>query len=354
LGPPTKKMRTSLKIGDVSAAPGELKWGYATWTELRDSTRVGLPVMLANGGEDGPQVTVLGGTHPTEHIPIHSLQILLREKLNPVKLKGSIIAFPLANPFAQQFSEYVSPHDGVNMYNSYPGSKDGTVTQRFANFIWEEAARKSNVVIDQHENVKDCLYFITMEKGRNSETQEKAMSLAKAFGLTIIKSGESSKNMPGVYAEQGGVPLPLLAMKEGIPAFIAEYEATTDIRFNEERDPGIKVALRGLANVLKKLGMISGSIERQTGIKVMDGNYVAWGMNVSKRGGLVRRLVDTGVKLKRKTPIAKIYDPFGTAVETIEMPVEGYLWGWNIGVPPWWNWSVASGDPIAFIFQDEK
>ena len=251
----------------------------------------------------------------------------------------------MANPFAQQFGEYVSPHDGVNMYNAYPGSKDGTVTQRFANFIWEEAAKKSDVVIDQHENVKDCLYFITMETAGNAKTQAEAMELAEAFGLTIIKAGKSSDNMPAVYAEKGGIPLPLLAMRSGIPAFIGEYEATTDIRFNEEHDLGIRVALRGLTNVLKKKGMIPGKVEKQTEIKVLKGDYVAWGMNVSKRGGLLRRLVPTSVKLKKGTPIADIYDPFGTVIERVEMPIDGYLWGWNVGVPPWWNWSVASGDP---------
>jgi len=346
--------KKTLTVGEVSAAPGELKWGNATWAELRDSTRVYLPVILANGAEDGPTITILGGTHPTEHIPIHSLQILLREKLDVKKLKGRIIGFPIANPFAQQFGEYVSPHDGVNMYNSYPGSKDGTVTQRFANFIWEEAAKKSDVVIDQHENVKDCLYFITMETAGDAKTQAKAMELAEAFGLTIIKSGKSSENMPAVYAEKGGIPLPVLAMKSGIPSFIAEYEATTDIRFNEKDDLGIRVALKGLKNILKKEGMIPGKVEKQTEIKVLKGNYVAWGMNVSKRGGLTRRLVHTGEKLKKGTPITDIYDPFGNVIERIEMPIDGYLWGWNVGVPPWWNWSVASGDPIAFIFEDEK
>jgi uncharacterized protein len=347
-------MSKTLTVGEVSADAGELKWGYATWAELRDSTRVYLPVVIANGSYEGPLVTILGGTHPTEQIPVHSLQILLREKLDVKKLKGSIIGFPIANPFAQQFSEYVSPHDGVNMYNAYPGSKDGTVTQRFANFIWEEAAKKSDLVIDQHENAKDCLYFITMEKARDQKTQNEAIELARAFGLTIIKSGKMSENMPAVYAEKGGIPLPVLAMRSGIPSFIAEYEATTDIRFNERDDVGIRVALRGLTNVLKKKGMIPGKIEKQTEIRVLKGNYVAWGMNVSKRGGLTRRLVRTGVKLKKGTPITDIYDPFGTVTERILMPVDGYLWGWNVGVPPWWNWSVASGDPIAFIFQEGK
>jgi predicted deacylase len=309
--------------------------------------------MIMNGAQDGPTVTILGATHPTEQIGVHSLQILLRTKVNPAKLKGRIVAFPIANPFAQQFSEYVSPHDGINMGNAYPGSKDGTVTQRFANFIWEEAASKSDLVIDQHENAKDALYFSIVSKAKDSKTHREALDLANAFGITVIKAGNMTENMPAVYASQGGQSLTSLAIKEGIPAFTPEYETTTDIGFSQ-KDLGIRIALTGLQNVLKKLGMISGQIEKQMGTLILKGDYVAWGMNVCTRGGLTRRLVKPGVKLRKGTPISDTYDPFGTLIERIRMPVDGYVWGWNVGVPPWWNWSVASGDPIAFIFTDEK
>jgi uncharacterized protein len=238
------------------------------------------------------------------------------------------------------------------MSRSYPGSKDGTVTQRFANFIWEEAALKSDLIIDQHENAKEALYFSLIPGAKDGDTERKTHEIAKAFGVTVIRSG-SSANMPAVYSAAGGESIATTAMRNGIPAFTPEYETTTDIGFSEQ-DLGIRVALRGLTNVLKKMGMLSGEVEKQNEIKIMDGNYVSWGMNVGKRGGLTRRLVHPGVKLSRGTPISDTYDPFGTLIERVEMPVDGYVWGWNVGVPPWWNWSVASGDPIAFIFQDAK
>lgn len=345
-------MSGKITVGDVTAQPGELKWGNATWVELRDNTRVYLPVMIMNGSSDGPRVTILGATHPTEHIGVHSLQILLREKLSPAKLKGSIVAFPIANPFAQQFSAYVSPHDGINMSRTYPGDKNGTVTQRFANYIWEEAATKSDLVIDQHENAKEALYFSILGETKDSEAEKKTRDIASAFGVTVIRHG-GNENMPAVYGATGGESLGTAALRAGIPAFTPEYETTTDIGFSEQ-DLGIRVALKGLMNVLKKMGMLSGDIEKQSEVPVLHGNYVSWGMNVCFRGGLTRRLVHTGVKLGKGTPISDTYDPFGTRIERIEMPIDGYIWGWNVGVPPWWNWSVASGDPIAFIFQDAK
>src|SRR5712692_1073662 len=107
--------------------------------------------------------------------------------------------------------------------------------------------------------------------------------------------------MPGVYSSKQGLDAASIAMMNGIPAFTPEYETTTDIEFNE-KEPGMKVALTGLQNVLKKLNMINGEIKGQTGIKILEGNFEAQGMPVTKRGGVTRRTVDVGVKLKKGTP----------------------------------------------------
>jgi predicted deacylase len=104
--------------------------------------------------------------------------------------------------------------------------------------------------------------------------------------------------------------------------------------------------------VLKKLEMISGAIEPQTEVKVFQGNFAFYGMTVANRGGIVNRLIDVGVKTKKGTPIATILNPYGEVVETIEMPVDGYAWGWNVGSPPNFNWTVQTGDSVAFIYQD--
>ena len=92
-----------------------------------------------------------------------------------------------------------------------------------------------------------------------------------------------------------------MAIKQGIPSFTPEYETTTDIGFSE-KDLGIMIALAGLLNVLKQMGMVSGAIEKQTGTLILKGNYVAWGINVCTRGGITRRLVKPGVKLRKGNP----------------------------------------------------
>jgi predicted deacylase len=202
--------------------------------------------------------------------------------------------------------------------------------------------------MDVHENVKPCLHFSFVGYCKDKSVESQALEAAKAFGLTIIRP-------KGEFALAGMKPGDLeytdALLTNGVPAFTPELEAGTDLTMGEEWT-SVRVGVKGLLNVLKKLGMIPGSIEPQTDTKVFPGNFAFYGMAVANRGGIVNRLVDVGVKLKMGTPIATVLNAYGEIVETIVMPVDGYVWGWNIGSPPNFNWSVQSGDSVAFIYED--
>jgi len=341
-------MKQVLRVGEVSAEPGQRSFGPATWVELRDGSRVHLPVILLNGMFDGPKVVINCATHPTELVGYAAVQILSR-KIDPNQLKGGLIVFPISNPLGMQWGEYVTPHDYVNMYVAYPGSKDGSITSRLANFIWENASKSADLVMDVHENVKPCLHFSFVGYCKDKKVEHKTLEAAKAFGLTIIRpKGEFA--LAGM--KPGDMEYTDALLTNGVPAFTPELEAGTDLTMGEEW-PSVRVAVRGLMNVLKKLEMIPGQIEPQTEVKVFPGGFAFYGMAVANRGGIVNRSVDVGVKLRRGTPIATVLNPYGEIVETLQMPVDGYVWGWNIGSPPNFNWSVQSGDSVAFIYQDD-
>src|SRR5207244_13102066 len=112
-------MAKTVNVGEVSAKAGETKWGPATWVEARDSTRVGLPVIIVNGAKDGPKVVLCGATHPTELSGTAVIHDLTSNKLNPAELKRTIIAFPIANPLAMQFVSHVTPRDAAYLDVSY-------------------------------------------------------------------------------------------------------------------------------------------------------------------------------------------------------------------------------------------
>lgn len=338
-----------VSIGNVVAQRGETKWGYATQVELRDGTSVGLPVFVVNGKEPGPKLVVTAATHPTEQVGPAAVKYLLRSKIDPAKLRGTIICFTQSNPFGMQFGEYVSPHDLVNMSVAYPGSSNGSVTSRFANFIWENAAKNADVVMDFHENVKPCLHFSMVGVSSNPETEKKAVELARAFGITLIRS-IAYLPLPG--RKEGDMSFSSYCMANGVPALTPEFEGSTEMSFSED-EPSVQAAMTGFMNVLVKLNMVDGKIEPQRGVEVMNGKFESKGMLFANRGGVVYRKAEIGKKLEAGTTVATITNPFGDLVEEIKMPTTGYIWGWTVGNPAVnRNWAVQSGSTIAFIFVD--
>jgi predicted deacylase len=265
-------------------------------------------------------------------------------------LKGSLIVFPLSNPFGFQFGDYISPHDVLNLVSAYPGSSDGSVTSRFANFIWENASKKADLVIDLHENVKPCLQFVLVGVTGDSNVEKRTLGLAESFGLSIARPSRGPHRLPGMKV--GDLEYYELCLQNGVPSFMPELESSTDIVFSEEYK-GVRVAVRGVLNCLKKLGMISGSIDAQSETKVLPGRFVFHETIPCNRGGIVNRLAEVGVKLSKGTPVANVMDPYGEVLETVVMPVDGYIWGWNLGAPPFYQWGVQSGDGVAYVYVNQ-
>mgnify|MGYP001156809603 CR=1 FL=1 len=345
-------MNRTITVGDVSANPGEVKEGYALSVELRDGSPIRVPVIIMNGKEDGPHVVIVAGTHPTELVGVAGVHIIAK-KININDLKGSITIFPLANPLAMQFGSYVTPHDGVNLSTAYPGSSDGGVTSRFANLIWETTINsKANLLMDFHENVVPCLSFSIVGTTDKPETDRIAVEAAEAFGITVIRSGAVNFGLPGT--KPGDMSITKQAMREGIPAFTPEFEGTTQNSL-EESESSVSICVNGILNTLRYMKMLDGTISPHPDLLLMKGDYMAHGTVRANKGGIIHRTAPIATKLQAGTKIATVYNVFGKEVETIEMPIDGYLWGWIPGNPAGdsRNWTVQSGSPVGFIFKDK-
>jgi predicted deacylase len=307
--------------------------------------------MVANGAHKGPRVVLCGATHPTELSGTAVTHELMRNAIDPRYLKGSVIAFPIANPLGMQLGEYVSPHDGSNLAVSYPGSNLGNITSRIANFIWNHATVGASLIVDLHENVNPCLMFSLVGSAKDAETKRRTLELARAFGLTVIHTTTANLGTPGT--KMGDLYWAELGMMNGIPGFTAELEGSFESRF-DGRQRVVKIGVRGVMNTLKKLGMVVGQIEPQTDTPVLNGEYESYDSVRVNRGGLVNRFVDVGVKLRRGTKIAEVKNPYGEVVEEIKMPVDGFLWAWTIIGPENPNWCVQAGSTVAYVFIAKK
>src|SRR5208337_1857486 len=201
----------------------------------------------------------------------------LAKRIDRSKLKGTIIAFPTANPLAMQFGAYVSPHDGANLAVSYPGSESGSITGRFANFIWKNATLGSNLIMDLHENVNPCLKFTLVGYSKDKETEKRALDLARAYGVTLIRNRSSDVDTGTAGMKVGDLYWAELGLANGIPGFTVELEGSFESRFDEAQSSVVRVGVRGIMNTLSTLGMVQEKVQPQTETLVLKGEFKSSG-----------------------------------------------------------------------------
>jgi predicted deacylase len=324
----------NLKVGNVEAQSGKLAFGAIPVLELQDGTKVDIPVMVARGVEDGPTLLVNALTHGPEIPGIEVIRRVMRLELDPKSLKGTVIAIPIANPLAVQHCKYGSYQDDLQMDRTFPGNSKGSMTQRLACALWEEAALQADYILDLHCNSAPAMPLAVMHPGKNRQTEVKAENMANAFGIPIVY-------IPAELMSHG--LLTNTAMAHGIPALNMELVGTRRLE-----PKYVEIGVKGVLNVMKWLGMIDGVVEKQTGFPKPEGPLEFKGLITANRGGLVHWLEAPGEFIAKGSTIVRIYNAYGDEVETIRMPFNGYVWAYPCSYHGYQL--VATGDLIAFTF----
>ncbi len=138
-----------IRVGNVSSRPGTKQSGHLKVGEKAASS-IELPVTIIQGESPGPTLVVLAGEHGCEYCGIFAAVRLIRD-IQPGSIKGTLIVFPLANPPAfEERSLFVNPIDVVNLYASYPGSAEGTISYIMAYKIFSEITSIADYLIHLH------------------------------------------------------------------------------------------------------------------------------------------------------------------------------------------------------------
>lgn len=339
-------MRANVKVGSIDAASASAASGLVRIGELADGvTPVQVPVVIMNGREDGPIVYLHAGSHGQE--TNYSVEMLarLRAEVDLERLKGAIIAVPLANLLAHQFATRVPPHyaarEGVafagDLHKLWPGDPGGSMTQRIAHLLWTAIVGQCACAIDLHSVGEPGMAFAFMYRGGKRDALgtpawERSLDMARAFGLTVVTTAPNPLTLAGACLDAGK------------PAFMVEMT-----KARTQDDTVVAGALRGTRNVLVHLGMLEGTIEPQREFLVLPGEHAAMPTIRAQHGGVIRYEVECGVFVRAGTVIARTQDIFGKEVEAIAMPADGYV----MTFPPLsWvgNHAVATGDLVADIF----
>ena len=215
-------------------------------TTLASGFELFIPLHRLEGRASGPTLGLSAVVHGDEPLTNEIIrQVLLR--VDPVQLRGTILAVPIVNTLAFESLTRHTPIDMLDLNRNFPGAPGGWLSEQIAHVLGTRFVSQLDVHVDLHTGgvfpTVDYVYIF-----------ERSRELSRSFGSTFLF--EPSNPYPGTFS----IP----ARERGIPFFTAEVGGGSFLDAHY-----IEHGVRGVMNVMKQLGMVDGQIVRPQGQTVV-------------------------------------------------------------------------------------
>lgn len=294
--------------------------------ELLDGTKVRFPLVTIHGSKRGPSVVVNAGSHGEEYVGCAVAHRLAEE----VRLAcGTMYLIPAANVQGVsqgfRFVPLGETTEWGNLNREFPGASDGKPTERIAHAIWrkiDSIRPRPSVVIDLHADAPQSYPYVLLDRfvrNPNKVLATRTRELAEIFGVTVC----NDDNPEEYIADDGDRTLTGAAYNRlRIPAFVAELGGPTIVR-----EEFVEIGVRGVKNVLAKLGMLQGGWATVIEPSTIGAPYPlrTCAVVAGDRSGLAQYVVKLGQKVRRGECLAVIKDVFGRPKGEIRAPMNGFV-----------------------------
>ena len=297
-------------------APGTKKHWLISLNDGKDT--VSLPITVFHGVKPGPVLGMTAGVHGYEYSPILAGQQLI-ERIDPSKLSGTLILVQIANTgsFLGR-APFINPLDGKNLNREFPGSPDGTITERIADFISKEVISKCTHFIDAHsgDSPEDLIAYMGYYQNDNKpKASETGRAMAEATGFDyIVEFRTTGKD----YLKEGNPSLycSAEAFKRGIPAIDFECGRLGLV----EPDLVAKITT-GVERVMTYLKMTEGTLEDFKGQTYFPKRaYVS-----SEHDGIFYPSKKAGDYVAKGVHLGYVTDFFGKHIQEVYAPETGVI-----------------------------
>jgi predicted deacylase len=318
-------VKLDLHVGPITARPGEMASGIL---DLGTST---IPITVFNGKQPGPVLALVAGNHGYEYPPILALQ-MLRPRINPRKLSGAVIMVHVANmPSFLGRTVYFSPLDQKNLNRVYPGSPDGTPSEKIAHAITTQVIEQCDYLLDLHcgdgnESLRPYVYqTVTADAALNARIAELVAHCG--FDHIVVDRGRPADPAASLYCSN-------TAVTRGKPAVTVEagFLGVPD-------EKSAKMIAEGVENVMRYLQIASGWAKRVKKPVFLDPAPVI----ASPETGLLYPRVKRDENVKKGALLADITDFFGKKIAEVKSPVAGKVL-YIVATPP-----ITQGQPIGCV-----
>ncbi len=290
-----------------------------------------IPITIIRGARPGPALALIAGNHGYEYPPILALQ-KLRGQIDPAELSGRILMVHAANmPSFLGRTVYFSPIDGKNLNRVYPGSADGTVSERIAYAITKEIIERADFVLDLHcgDGNEWLRPYVYQNVTGNAPIDSAIARLVMAFGIdhVVVDRDRPTDPARSLYCST-------TAITRGKPAMTIE---SGSLGMTDEES--VERILSGIYGVLRELRMKEGGPDALTQAVYLDPTAVV----TSPETGILYSQVECDQTVPKGAVLAHITDFFGKTIAEVRSPLDGVVL-YIVATPP-----ITKGQPVACI-----
>ncbi|WP_444933486.1 succinylglutamate desuccinylase/aspartoacylase family protein [Microbulbifer sp. JTAC008] len=292
-----------LTIAGVDILPGQSRRLEIPVANLYTDTDIFIPIHVVRAKKPGPTLFVSAAVHGDELNGIEIIRRLINSKYLNLKT-GSLILVPMVNVYGVLNQSRYMP-DRRDLNRCFPGSEKGSLAARVASIFLEEVVQHCDYGIDLHTG---AIHRSNLPQVRANLSDPETRALAEAFGVPVLLNA----NLRDGSLRQAAVEW---------ETKILLYEAGQALRFDEI---SIRAGVRGVINVLSKLGMLRRKIRRK---KVMPfvANNSTWIR--ASASGFVNTLKELGDQVTKGDILADIGTPFGDSLAKVTANKSGIIIG---------------------------
>ncbi len=337
-------MTIHTQLADVPANPGRHLARLPITTDL-DGSEVVLWTHVLNGARPGPTLLLLSGAHGNEWGHIEFLHRFVAG-FEPDKVSGRVLVVPVANQVALGALSRAVPDDSdqPDVNRSFPGEgrRFTWLAEQIATRLADDVLPQADAIIEFHVGIWGSAMgsSIVGSDYTDERVRTGSMDLAYVFGTPLIFATRAVGGFPGPRSLLG-----YAGERAGIPTSGSMIGGVGFERAIEERFQAAN--LRGIANVMAHMGMITGRPE-------LPAEYLVYEtvQRVNPRvGGLLvpRRSTDEfGRRVTAGEILGEVVSPYTLeSIETLSAPTDGYLayWARDYPVRPGdWSFGVIPAD----------
>jgi len=298
-------MRNSPVTPTVDYDRDGVQHGFLNLPHSRDFSAWGslmIPITVVKNGA-GPTAVLTGANHGDEYEgPVALLE--LARSLDPAAIAGRVIIVPMMNYPAFRAATRTSPVDGGNLNRAFPGSPEGSITQKIADYFQRTLIPLADVIVDIHSGGKTLEFvpFAAAHILEDKQQQGRCVAAMHAFNapFSTMLLEIDAVGMYDTAAEDQGKTF--ISTELGGGGTVSAETAA--------------IAKKGISNVLKHCNILAGDPEiSQTRMLDMPGSDC---FVISEHSGLFEPCLELASPVRKGDLVARIHNIERTGTPTIE------------------------------------